>query len=82
LSNNTTDLLLSLLVSEAVTRRPFDRLGLVEEEPDAGLGNGGLGRLAACFLDSMATMQLPAMDGLIMDLLAAEITARTNRSTS
>ncbi len=61
LSNNITNLLLSPLVSEAVKEASLDWLGLLEEEPDAGLGNGGLGRLAACFLDSMATMQLPAM---------------------
>jgi starch phosphorylase len=60
LTNNITNLLLSSLASDAVKRKSLDWLGLLEEEPDAGLGNGGLGRLAACFLDSMATMQLPA----------------------
>jgi starch phosphorylase len=61
LANNVTNLLLDPLVSEAVRQKGLDWPGLLEEEPDAGLGTGGLGRLAACFLDSMATMQLPAM---------------------
>jgi glycogen phosphorylase len=61
LTNNVTNLLLDPFVQRAAQQRDLDWFGLIEEEPDAGLGNGGLGRLAACFLDSMATMQLPAM---------------------
>ncbi len=61
LANNVTNLLLDPLAKQAVKQEGIDWLGLLEEEPDAGLGNGGLGRLAACFLDSMATMQLPAI---------------------
>src|SRR6201981_16337 len=60
LNNNVTNLLLDPLVQEGVREKGIDWPELIEEEPDAGLGNGGLGRLAACFLDSMATMQLPA----------------------
>src|SRR5271165_5526048 len=59
-ANNVTNLLLDPLVRQAADKEGMDWLNLIEEEPDAGLGNGGLGRLAACFLDSMATMQLPA----------------------
>src|SRR5262249_56315191 len=61
LANNVTNLLLDPLAKEAIKQNNIDWIGLLEQEPDAGLGNGGLGRLAACFLDSMATMQLPAM---------------------
>src|SRR5215472_10533130 len=61
LTNNITNLLLNSFVEGAVAQKNLDWLALIEQEPDAGLGNGGLGRLAACFLDSMATMQLPAM---------------------
>ncbi len=61
LANNVTNLLLDPDVKEVVTQKKIDWFELLEQEPDAGLGNGGLGRLAACFLDSMATMQIPAM---------------------
>ena len=61
LANNVTNLLLDPIARQAVKEKDLDWLGLLEQEPDAGLGNGGLGRLAACFLDSMATMQLPAV---------------------
>ncbi len=60
LANNVTNLLLDPIVQHAIKEKGIDWLDLIEQEPDAGLGNGGLGRLAACFLDSMATMQLPA----------------------
>jgi starch phosphorylase len=61
LANNVTNLLLDPLTKQTVKEKHLDWLNMLEAEPDAGLGNGGLGRLAACFLDSMATMQLPAM---------------------
>jgi glycogen phosphorylase len=60
LINNVTNLLLDPVIQAAVKEKGIDWLELLEQEPDAGLGNGGLGRLAACYLDSMATMQLPA----------------------
>ena len=61
LANNVTNLLLDPLLENVIDQKNVDWLALVEKEPDAGLGNGGLGRLAACFLDSLATMQIPAM---------------------
>ncbi len=60
LANNVSNLMLDPVAQQVVQDKNIDWLELLEQEPDAGLGNGGLGRLAACFLDSMATMQLPA----------------------
>jgi starch phosphorylase len=59
LANNVTNLLLDPVIQHAIQEKRIDYLELIEQEPDAALGNGGLGRLAACFLDSMATMQIP-----------------------
>jgi glycogen phosphorylase len=61
LANNIMNLMLDPVVKRLVSEKDIDWALLLEQEPDAGLGNGGLGRLAACFLDSMATMELPAM---------------------
>jgi starch phosphorylase len=61
LANNILNLQAEPVVREAMEREQLDWAELAEMEPDAGLGNGGLGRLAACFLDSMATLELPAI---------------------
>src|SRR5215471_1183642 len=61
LANNVTNLMLDPVTKRLVQEKNLDWPSLLDQEPDAGLGNGGLGRLAACFLDSMATLQLPAM---------------------
>lgn len=61
LANNATNLLLEPIWGPFLAQHQLDPLEIVEQEPDAGLGNGGLGRLAACFLDSMATLGIPGM---------------------
>ena len=47
-------------LTQAIESLGFSAADLFEAEPDAGLGNGGLGRLAACYLDSMTTLEIPA----------------------
>jgi glycogen phosphorylase len=61
LRNNIMNLAAEPLVRHALRQQGWDLEALIEEESDAGLGNGGLGRLAACFIDSLATLQYPAI---------------------
>lgn len=59
LSNNLINAQISEQVKEVLKGMNIDYDMLEDQEPDAGLGNGGLGRLAACFLDSLATLDYP-----------------------
>ena len=60
MGNNVINLEMEDICRAAMAREGLEWEDLREYEIDAGLGNGGLGRLAACFLDSIATLDLPA----------------------
>ncbi len=61
LKNNLNNLGLASAYREALDEMGFHLDELCDREPDPGLGNGGLGRLAACFMDSLTTQEYPAM---------------------
>ena len=61
LGNNLISLGIREQVEQAVTELGLDLETLLRQEPEPGLGNGGLGRLAACYMDSLATLQVPAI---------------------
>ncbi len=61
LHNNMVTLVNEENYMQALDELGIDRSRIFEREPEPGLGNGGLGRLAACFLDSLSSLQLPAM---------------------
>ena len=61
LGNNIAQLGIEAAVRRAVADLGLDFAALLEQEEEPGLGNGGLGRLAACYLDSLATLEVPAI---------------------
>lgn len=61
MTNNVINLGIEPEVREAMEELGYRYEELADQEVDAGLGNGGLGRLAACFMDSLATMKIPAV---------------------
>ena len=61
LGNHLLNLDIEKETADALMKFSIDLEDVINEEPDAGLGNGGLGRLAACFMDSCATLDLPVI---------------------
>ncbi len=61
LGNNLINLGIYAQVREAISELGLDFDTLLRQEDEPGLGNGGLGRLAACFIDSMATLEIPSL---------------------
>ena len=60
LGNNILNLYGQEEIKEALDELKLDLANIEDQEPDPALGNGGLGRLAACFLDSLSTLGYPA----------------------
>ena len=60
LDNSLINMGMRDIVRDVVAELGFELSAIMDEEEDAALGNGGLGRLAACFMDSIATMKIPA----------------------
>jgi glycogen phosphorylase len=61
LANNLVNLGITRIAEESAAELDLDFVAILEEEEEPGLGNGGLGRLAACFMDSLATLCIPAI---------------------
>ncbi|MEP7245004.1 MAG: glycogen/starch/alpha-glucan phosphorylase, partial [Gammaproteobacteria bacterium] len=61
LNNNIVNMAAHPVIERALRHEGWSLSEILDQEPDAGLGNGGLGRLAACFIESLATMQYSAM---------------------
>ena len=61
LGNNLINLGITSEAEQAMRDLGLDPKGILDEEPEPGLGNGGLGRLAACYMDSLSTLNIPAI---------------------